>query len=345
MTGSDMTEPVRVVAPAPLDGERVDRVVSFLTGMARAEAAAAVDSGAVSLRGAVIRSRSARVREGDELVIVLPDRPGPPLSDPSVEVDVVHADDDVIVVDKPAGLVVHPGAGNPGATLVNGLLARFPDMAGLEWPDAGRPGIVHRIDKGTSGLLMVARSPAAMEVLSAQLEAHTVERRYLALVWGTVEPASGVVDAPLGRSVADPTKMSVRADGRRAVTRYEVAGQWADPQPTTLLRCTLETGRTHQIRVHLAAIGHPVVGDDRYLQRSVGRQGPVLEMGPDGPRRSRNRKRGAIVAPGLAPGRPFLHAAMLGFDHPRSGAHMRFESPLPADLHVTLDRIGVRGAG
>ncbi|GAC1313865.1 MAG: RluA family pseudouridine synthase [Acidimicrobiales bacterium] len=339
-----MSEAVRVVAPAPLDGERVDRVVSFLTGMPRADAAAAIDAGAVSLRGSVVTSRSARVRDGDELEIVLPERPGPPGADPAVAVDVVHADADVVVVEKPAGLVVHPGAGNPGGTLVNGLLARVPDMAGRAWPDTARPGIVHRIDKGTSGLLMVARTPAAMVALAAQLEAHTVERCYLALVWGTIEPASGVVDAPLGRSIADPTKMTVRADGRRALTRYEVVDQWMDPQPTTLLRCTLETGRTHQIRVHLAAIGHPVVGDDRYLQGSVGRQGPVLDIGPDGPRRSRARRRGAIVAPGLAPGRPFLHAAVLGFVHPGSGNRMRFESDLPADLRGTLSRVGRGGA-
>ena len=338
-----MSEPVRVVAPAPLDGERVDRVVSFLTGLPRAEAAAVIDAGGVRLRGAVVTSRSARVRDGDEIEVTLPEPPGPLPADPTVAVDVVYADGDVIVVDKPAGLVVHPGAGNPDATLVNGLLARFPDMAGLDWPDPSRPGIVHRIDKGTSGLLMVARTPAAMTALAAQLEARTVERRYVALVWGTVEPASGVVDAPLGRSASDPTKVAVRAGGRRAVTRYEVIERWTDPQPTTLLRCILETGRTHQIRVHLAAIGHPVVGDDRYLQGSVGRQGPALEVGPEGVRRAKHRKRGAVVAPGVAPGRPFLHAAVLGFDHPSSGERLRFESELPADLRSTLAQLSTPG--
>jgi len=206
---------------------------------------------------------------------------------------------------------------------------------------------VHRIDKGTSGLLMVARTPAAGVALAGQLEARLVERRYLALVWGTVAPAVGVVDAPLGRSAADPTKVTVKADGRRAVTRYETVQHWSEPQPTTLLRCTLETGRTHQIRVHLAAIGHPVVGDDRYLSSGPRRPAPALEIGPDGAHRARNHKRGAVVAPGLAPGRPFLHAALLGFTHPSRGEPLRFESPLPADLMATLGQLrsGPEGAG
>ena len=334
-----MPETVNVVVPAPLEGERVDRVVSFLTGLARAEAAAVVDAGGVTLRGRLVTSRSARVREGDDLEIIVPDQPGPPAGEPSVGVTTVYADDAVIVVDKEAGLVVHPGAGNPSGTLVNGLLARYPDMAEAQWPDPGRPGIVHRIDKGTSGLLMVARTPDALLVMSAQLEDHLVERRYLALVWGTVETASGVIDAPIGRSGSDATRMTIKSDGKRAVTRYEVVRRWEHPQPTTLIRCTLETGRTHQIRVHLSSIGHPVVGDDRYLQGAGGRQGPMLEMGPNGYQRAKNRERGVVVAPGVSPGRPFLHAGVLGFDHPTSGERMRFESELPADLSAGLDRL------
>lgn len=328
--------PLVVDAPTALEGERVDRVISLLTGLARADAAALLAAGGVKLRGKVVTVRSARVRAGDRLEVSVPPPAASPGPDPSVALDVVYADTEVIVVDKPAGLVVHPGAGNPGRTLVNGLLDRYPDIATHEWPDRGRPGIVHRIDKGTSGLLMVARTPAAGVALAAQLESRSVERRYLALVWGTVTPAVGVVDAPLGRSSSDPTKVTVKAEGRRAVTRYEAVQHWSEPQPTTLLRCTLETGRTHQIRVHLAAIGHPVVGDDRYLSSGPRRPAPVLEIGPDGARRARGHKRGAVVAPGLAPGRPFLHAAVLGFDHPSGGRRLRFESPLPADLTATL---------
>jgi len=303
---------VRVVVPGPLGGERVDRVVSFLTGMPRSEAALVIGAGSVVLGGRPVTSRSQRVSEGEVLEVVVPDRPGPPSADVGVHLTVIHADDSVVVIDKPAGLVVHPGAGNPSGTLVQGMLARFPDIAGRDWPDGSRPGIVHRLDKGTSGLLMVARTPEALISLASQLEHRTVERRYLALVWGSVEPATGTVDAPLGRSVSEPTKMAVRADGRRAVTHYEVVRTWAAPQPATLLRCTLETGRTHQVRVHLAAIAHPVVGDDRY------------------------RRRGAAVAPGVGPGRPFLHAAALGFDHPATGRRMRFSSALPQELEAVL---------
>jgi 23S rRNA pseudouridine1911/1915/1917 synthase len=312
MTGASPAEVVHVVVPAALDGERVDRVVSFATGMPRAEAAALIGAGGVLLGGKPVTARSRRVASGDDLDIAVPEPAGGPVADPTVALDVVYDDDSVIVVDKPAGLVVHPGAGNADKTMVNGLLARFGDLARQAWPDPSRPGIVHRLDKGTSGLLMVGRTPAALAALSAQLEARTVERRYLALVWGTVESTAGMVDAPIGRSVSDPTRMSVRADGRRAVTRYEVVSQWRLPQPVTLLRCTLETGRTHQIRVHLAAIGHPVVGDDRYMRK------------------------GTVVAPSLHPGRPFLHAAVLGFDHPESGERLRLESALPPDLRTPV---------
>jgi 23S rRNA pseudouridine1911/1915/1917 synthase len=219
-----------------------------------------------------------------------------------VDVPVVAADEAVIVVDKPAGLVVHPGAGHRGGTMVHGLLARFPELAGVGQPD--RPGIVHRLDAGTSGLLMVARTPAAYDSLVAQLAARTVERRYLACVWGAVASDSGVVDAPIGRSGTDPTAMAVVAEGRPARTGYEVLARFDHPVVATLLECRLETGRTHQARVHLAAIGHPLVGDARY----------------GGQRAS------------LPADRPFLHAHRLGFDHPVSGRRCRYESPLPPDL-------------
>jgi 23S rRNA pseudouridine1911/1915/1917 synthase len=303
---------VRVEIPAALDGERVDRVVAFLTGVPRTEAADLVRAGGARLGGRVVTKGSQRVVTGLELEVDVPER-GPQVGpDPAVELSIIHADPDVIVVDKPAGLVVHPGAGHRHGTLVHGLLARFPDMASQPWPDPSRPGLVHRLDKGTSGLLMVARHPAALADLSAQLRARTVERSYSALVSGVVDGPAGVIDAPLGRSVADPTRVAVRADGRRAVTRYEVVRRWDD---ATLLRCTLETGRTHQIRAHLAAIGHPVVGDARY-------------------------RGGAATRPALDPGRPFLHAAVLGFRHPATGAPVRFESPLPPDLDAVLAVLG-----
>jgi 23S rRNA pseudouridine1911/1915/1917 synthase len=170
--------------------------------------------------------------------------------------------------------------------------------------ERGRPGIVHRLDAGTSGLLMVARTPGAYRSLVRQLAEHAVERRYLALVWGTVEGESGLVDAPIGRAAADPTHMAVAAAGRPARTRYHVLERFTHPAEATLVECRLETGRTHQVRVHLAAIGHPLVGDVRYRGRR----------------------------PSLPADRPFLHAHRLAFDHPVHGRRCRYESALPPDL-------------
>jgi 23S rRNA pseudouridine1911/1915/1917 synthase len=227
-------------------------------------------------------------------------------ADPGVVVPVVYEDDDLLVVDKPAGLVVHPGAGRTTGTLVNGLLARDPGLRGVGEP--GRPGIVHRLDRGTSGLMLVARSERAYGALVAMLSARRVERRYRTLVWGTVASPTGLVDAPIGRSARDRTRMAVTVTGRPARTRYEVVRAYHAPVAVTELCCLLETGRTHQVRVHLASIGHPVVGDGRY----------------GGSRRS------------LPLERPFLHAERLTLDHPVTGVPLAFSSPLPEDLATVL---------
>lgn len=303
----------RWAVPGALDGERLDRAVALVTGLTRSEVDRLVSAGQVTVGRTVVASRSRRVREGERVRIEGPlgsDRTAVPVSDAGVEVPVVYSDDALIVVDKPAGLVVHPGAGNREGTLVHGLLARFPDLAALAVADERhRPGIVHRLDKGTSGLLVIARTPQSKARLSAQLSERTMGREYLALVSGTIESDAGLIDAPLGRSDLDPTRIRVQAGGRPARTRYEVLERFGGDRPATLVRCTLETGRTHQIRVHLASIGHPVVGDERY-------GGPPL--------------------PGLPAGRPFLHAASLAFDHPLTGERLRFDSPLPADLAGSL---------
>lgn len=303
--------------PAALDGERLDRAIAVVTGLTRSEVDRLVAGGQVTVGRKVITTRSRRVHAGERIRIDGPLGPGRaavPVSDRRVEVPVVYADDDLIVVDKPAGLVVHPGAGNREGTLVHGLLARFPDLAALAVAeDRDRPGIVHRLDKGTSGLLVVARTPLARARLSAQLAARTMGREYLALVAGDMDSDAGLVDAPLGRSDADPTRIRVQAGGRPARTRYEVQDRFAGPPPVTLIKCRLETGRTHQIRVHLASIGHPVVNDDRY---------------------------GGPPCPSLGPGRPFLHAALLAFEHPSTGQPVRFESPVPPDLLRLLAGIG-----
>jgi len=302
----------REEVPEALAGERLDRVVAMVTGCSRAEAAALIADGQVRVSGAVATSRSARVRLGDVVELDAPE-PGAVVElepDPSVPVPVVHEDEHLIVVDKPAGLVVHPGAGRSAGTLVHGLLARYPELAGVG-VDPARPGIVHRLDKGTSGLLLVARTPAAYEALVAMLAAREVHRRYRALAWGLVEAATGLVDAPIGRSSREPTRMAVVERGREARTRYEVLRRYREPVEVTELACTLETGRTHQIRVHLRSIGHPVVGDVRY----------------DGARQS------------LPLDRPFLHAEVLELAHPVTGAPLRFESALPEDLRAVLDRL------
>jgi 23S rRNA pseudouridine1911/1915/1917 synthase len=300
---------VREVVPRALDGQRLDRVVALVAACSRSQAAALVDEGAVAVAGRPVTARSHRVSEGDVLDLALPEAPGGaglPAAEPDVPVAVVYEDADLVVVDKPAGLVVHPGAGRPSGTLVNGLLARYPEL----WTvgDPGRPGIVHRLDKGTSGLLLVARSPAAYEALVALLAAHEVERRYRALAWGTMAAATGMVDAPIARSSRDRTRMAVSVRGKEARTRYEVVRTYHEPVMVTEVLCRLETGRTHQIRVHLASIGHPVVGDGRY--------------------------RGARQS--LPVPRPFLHAEHLALPHPVTGEPLSLFSPLPPDLSEVL---------
>ncbi|MGH9178109.1 MAG: RluA family pseudouridine synthase [Acidimicrobiales bacterium] len=301
---------MREVVPAALAGERVDRVVAMLTGLARADVARLVEGGAVRVDGRPVATRSRRLSEGEELEVDVPDPTGPArlAPDPGVALAVVYADEQVVVVDKAPGVVVHPGAGQAEGTLVQGLLARYPDLAGVGEP--ARPGIVHRLDKGTSGLLVVARTSEALRSLTRQLAARAVDRRYLALVQGTVEAPAGLVDAPVGRASSDPTRMSVSARGRPARTRYEVRRRFTAPAEATLLECALETGRTHQVRVHLAAIGHPVLGDARY---------------------------GGAGAARLSP-RPFLHAFRLAFEHPATGERVTFSSDLSADLQAVLDR-------
>jgi 23S rRNA pseudouridine1911/1915/1917 synthase len=284
-----------------------------------------VADGQVTLDGHVVTSRSRALQEGQLLEAVLPgaDATGPQ-PDPRVEFRVIHEDEDLIVVDKPVGLVVHHGAGHHGGTLADGLLARYPELRELPVAGAGdvdRPGIVHRLDKGTSGLLVVARTPAAFQSLSEQLRRHTATRIYLVLVVGNVTDDAGMIDAPIGRSERQPTKMTVSNRGRAARTRYRVLARYHEPVDLTLLEATLETGRTHQVRVHLAAIGHPVVGDDRY---GTARSRPPELVGFHDPARI------------------FLHAHRLELDHPKDGSRVAWSSPLPADLRETLDQLDRR---
>jgi 23S rRNA pseudouridine1911/1915/1917 synthase len=307
-----------------LEGERLDRGLALLTGLSRAEASRLVAAGNVRLGGAVVTSGSRRLRLGDLLTVQIPDGPGPLGEDrqpppAAVEARVVFVDADLVVVDKPAGLVVHPGAGNPSGTLVQQLVSLFPDIASAG-PDSLRPGIVHRLDKGTSGLLVVARTPVALEGLARQMAAHATLRRYLAVVYGELPSDEGVIEAPLGRSLRERSKVAVVEGGRPARTLYVVCRRSVTPFPTTFLTCRLETGRTHQVRAHLAAIGHPVLGDDRYASAAQVSLARHLQLPLE---------------------RPWLHAAELGFVHPVTGEAMKWTSPLPPELSQLLPVLGL----
>lgn len=297
---------IETEVPAALDGQRLDRTVSMLGGCSRTVASQLVDSGAVTVNGVVVDRAAHRLALGDLLVV----ETGPQASidhveaDPDVVFDVVFEDQHLAVIDKPAGLVVHPGAGNPDGTLVNGLVHRFPELADVG--DPMRPGIVHRLDVGTSGLMVVAKDEPTYSALVEQLAARMVKRTYVALVSGHPTHQRGVIDAPIGRSRRDPLRMTVTTDGREARTHYTVDQEFEAPFESALLTCDLETGRTHQIRVHLSSIGHPVVGDGRY----GGRIGDL--------------------------DRPFLHARALAFVHPATGEDISISSELPLDLADVL---------
>lgn len=302
-------EVLDLVVPSSLDGIRVDRAVSMLTGLSRAESHQLIERGDVSVAGQTVAKPSVPLEQGQRLVATLGMRPGEGVEpDASVPVDVVLDEEDFVVVNKRPGQVVHPGAGHREGTLVAGLLARYPAIASLAEGGLGdlqRPGVVHRLDKGTSGLLVVAKTPLGLTSLSEQLATRVMERTYLGLVQGYVAEERGVVDAPIGRSTRTPTLMAVRPDGRFARTSYEVVARLDEPYATTLLRLRLETGRTHQIRVHLATIGHPVVNDLRYGRRRDAR---------------------------LPEERFFLHSSTLAFADPRSGERVSVSAPLPDDL-------------
>jgi 23S rRNA pseudouridine1911/1915/1917 synthase len=296
--------------PDALDGQRVDRVVALITGCSRAEASALVAAEQVLVDDEVVTKPSLRLHTAQVVRFLSgPSRPVETVEpDPTVEIRVVAEDDEFLVVDKPAGLVVHPGAGHKGSTMVHGLIARYPELVDVGEPL--RPGLVHRLDRGTSGLLVVARTADAYDELVHQLSSHTVTRVYTAMVWRHLEHRQGVVDAPIGRSRRDPLRMTVAVDGRESRTHYRVDREFDEPVVTSLVTCELETGRTHQIRVHMASIGHAVVGDDLY-----GGTRHSFEMH-----------------------RPFLHARQLAFLHPATGDLVTFDSPLPADLQAVLDR-------
>ncbi len=307
MAAVQMIERLQVMAEEA--GERLDRfVVAHLApALSRAAVQRLIESGDILVNHATAKP-SYRVEEGDVVEVSMPE---PAAAEPTAEamqLDVVYEDEALAVINKPAGLVVHPAHGHAAGTLLNGLLARYPELR--SWPaEEGFPGLVHRLDRDTSGLLVVARKPAVRAALRAQFKATQVHKVYLALVIGRPELELARIEAPIGRDPQQRKRMAVLPEGgKRAMTEYRVLERLGD---YTLLEVRPETGRTHQIRVHLAAIGYPVVGDRVY-----------------GPQRQR-----------LALGRLFLHAAQLTFRHPVSGQEVTFEAPLPPELQAVLTRL------
>ena len=288
-------------APAP----RLDRYLAEqCPDLTRSRLARLVQQGMVTVNGAPCRP-SQVVRAGDLVELTIPPPTPLDLAPEDIPVPIVYEDDDLLVVDKPAGLTVHPAPGHPSHTLVNALLALRPNLSGIG--GVQRPGIVHRLDKDTSGLMLVAKRDAAHQSLAAQLQARRVHKRYLALVWGCPRPESGTVDAPIARHPADRKRMALVQGGRASVTHYAVLERFPE---ASLVEARPVTGRTHQIRVHMASLGCPLVGDALY-----------------GPRKT------TLVS------RHFLHAASLAFRLPSTGETVEVSAPLPPDLQAALDTL------
>jgi 23S rRNA pseudouridine1911/1915/1917 synthase len=298
-----------MLVPSHLAGERADRIVAVVAGLSRRAARGLIDAGLVTIEGQPVDPKQ-RLVEGVELgIIPTADRR---LQPEDIPITVRYEDDQVAVVDKPAGMVVHPGAGRATGTLAAGLLNRWPQLEGVGQTD--RWGIVHRLDREVSGLLVVALTGPSYASLVEAVARRSLTRDYRALAWGAFDAATGTIDAPIGRDLRAPTRMAIQAEGRSARTHYRRTAYWSSTN-LSLLDVRLETGRTHQIRVHLSSIEHPVVGD-----RVYGRPGP----------------------PGVDPARVWLHAINLEFDHPATGERISTQSPLPADLQVSLESLGDR---
>ncbi len=286
-------------------GIRLDKFVGeTCPELSRTHAQKLIAEGFITVNGKAAKA-SLKLNSGDKVDITIPPEPPSPLSPEAIPLHIVYEDKDVLVVDKPAGLTVHPAPGHPGHTLVNAVLAYLPELA--ENGDTLRPGIVHRLDKDTSGLMLVARNRVAQANLSEQFRSHSVSKSYLVLVKGKLTPENGVIEADIGRDPRNRQRMAVVSRGREARTEYRVIRYIGN---YSLLEIKPETGRTHQIRVHLAAIGFPVVGDATY----------------------------GVKSPHLP--RQFLHASRLGFKLPSTGEYVEFESPLPPDLEQALRDIG-----
>jgi 23S rRNA pseudouridine1911/1915/1917 synthase len=319
--GEPISETHTVIVEEAQAGGRLDRILAdALPDLSRSRLKALIQEGHVRIDGSAALSPSAKAPAGSVIEVDVPPPDDPEPQPENIPLTIVFEDSHLLVIDKPAGLVVHPGAGNPTGTLVNGLLAHCgADFAGIG--GVKRPGIVHRIDKDTSGLIVVAKDQTTHVALVEAFAAHTIRRQYAAVVIGAPYPSTGEIRTSIGRSSSDRKKMAVVSEGRgkNAVTHYQVQKRWG--QAAALVHCRLETGRTHQIRVHLAHIGHPLVGDPIYTRWTTERRKAfspaALETAQSFPRQA-------------------LHAGWLGFQHPVSGEELDFESPLPKDLSTLI---------
>ena len=318
-----MTNERIITAPAvdPQNAKiRLDKWLAACTDLSRSRVSALIDQGAVFLNGAAVYDQDRKTSAGEVYSIAVPAPVDAVPQAQDIPLTVVYEDADLLVIDKPAGMVVHPAAGNRDGTLVNALLAHcLESLSGIG--GVIRPGIVHRLDKDTSGLMVVAKNDATHRALSAQFAVHSLERCYLALVWGRLNPARGVIETQIGRSAVNRKKMAVlQTGGKRAETHYQTVEVCANGA-VSLVECSLKTGRTHQVRVHMTALGHPLVGDSTYGK--VPKSARIESLRP------------AVEFP-----RQALHSYKMSFEHPSTGEIMRFEIPLPPDMRAVMDAIG-----
>jgi 23S rRNA pseudouridine1911/1915/1917 synthase len=289
---------------ADVAGERLDVFVARrMPGLTRSRVQRLIDDGFITVRAARAKP-GLRLERGQVVVVRVPEPQEAAAQAEAIPLDIIHEDADLLVINKPAGMTVHPAPGHPSSTLVNAILAHCRDLSGVG--GVLRPGIVHRLDRETSGAIVVAKSDAAHQSLARQLEDRSVEKTYLALVTGTPTPQEGVIDAPIARDPRNRQRMAIVEGGRPAVTAYRVIERFSG---ASLVEARPRTGRTHQIRVHLAAVGHPIVGD-----RVYGKPSPLVA-------------------------RQFLHAHRIGFAHPRTGERVQYEAPLSDDLRAALEKL------
>ncbi|MCC2359328.1 RluA family pseudouridine synthase [Bacillus cereus] len=298
-----MSEVVQVTVAAEQKNERIDKFVAGINNeWSRTQVQQWIKDDVVTVNGKAVKGNY-KVKEEDEITVTIPEPEELDIQPEDLNLEIYYADADVLVVNKPRGMVVHPAPGHTSGTLVNGLMHHCTDLSGIN--GVMRPGIVHRIDKDTSGLLMVAKNDMAHESLVNQLVAKTVTRRYKAIVHGVIPHDKGTIDAPIARDKKERQSMTVDENGKNAVTHFQVLERFKD---FTLVECRLETGRTHQIRVHMKYIGYPLAGDPKY--------GPKKTLDMNG---------------------QALHAGILGFDHPRTGEYIQFEAPIPEVFEDVLN--------